>query len=45
VSLTGVSGSIVQKELDNLKLLQSIILDVSVDNDDEATRVCALFIY
>jgi antirestriction protein ArdC len=36
VSLTGVSGSIVQKELDNLKLLQSIILDVSVDNDDEA---------
>ena len=36
VSLSGVSGSIVQRELDNLKLLQSIILDVSVDNDDEA---------
>jgi len=36
VSLTGVSGSIVQRELDSLKLLQSIILDVSVDNDDEA---------
>ncbi|TEW53559.1 DUF1738 domain-containing protein [Psychromonas sp. RZ22] len=36
VALTGVSGAIVQRELDNLKLLQSIILDVSVDNNDEA---------
>jgi len=37
VSLTGVSSAIVKRELDNLKLLQSIILDVSVDNDDETT--------
>jgi len=37
VSLTGVSGCIVKRELDNLKLLQSIILDVSVDNNDETT--------
>lgn len=36
VSLSGVSGSIVQRELESLKLLQSIILDVSVDNNDEA---------
>lgn len=36
VSLTGVSGSIIQRELDNLKLLQSIILDVSTDNADES---------
>jgi len=36
VSLTGASGSIVQRELDSLKLLQSIILDVSIDNNDEA---------
>jgi len=36
VSLSGVSASIVQRELDNLKLLQSIILDVSIDIDDEA---------
>jgi antirestriction protein ArdC len=35
VSLTGSTSSLVQKELDNLKLLQSIILDVSDDNDDE----------
>jgi len=35
VSLTGSASSLVQKELDNLKLLQSIILDVSVDNDDK----------
>ncbi|WP_019613512.1 zincin-like metallopeptidase domain-containing protein [Psychromonas ossibalaenae] len=37
VALTGVSSAIVQRELDNLKLLQSIILDVSVDNNDETT--------
>jgi len=35
VSLTGVSGSIVKRELESLKLLQSIILDVSLDNNEE----------
>ena len=35
VSLTGVSGSIIKRELESLKLLQSIILDVSLDNSEE----------